>query len=98
MSDPAGNESPEGTDAATLDLTAPSAPTVTITEDANDDALISDGELDGTVEALVEVPVDAQIGDTLVVTRPEQVTELFNGLVTQDIIDNGVEVSATTAC
>ena len=94
LSDPAGNESPEGTDAATLDLTAPSAPTVTITEDANDDALISDSELDGTVEALVEVPVDAQIGDTLVV-NDQAGNELFNGPVTQDIINNGVEVSVT---
>ena len=36
-----------------------------------------------------------QVGDTLVVTD-QSGAELFNGPVTQDIIDNDVEVSATT--
>ena len=95
LTDPAGNVSDPGADDATLDLTAPVAPLVTITEDANDDELISAGELNApTVEALVETP-DAQIGDTLVVTD-QSGAEIFNGLVTQDIIDNGVEVSAAT--
>ena len=89
LTDPAGNVSDPGADNALVDLTAPLAPLVTITEDANDDELISAGELNApTVEALVETP-DAQIGDTLVVTD-QTGAEIFNGLVTQDIIDNGV--------
>ncbi|WP_186748365.1 hypothetical protein, partial [Vibrio crassostreae] len=49
ITDAAGNVSDKGTDSAKLDTTAAGAPGVEITEDANDDGLISAAELDGDV-------------------------------------------------
>ena len=93
LTDPAGNISAPGTDAATLDTTPPSAPTVVINEDINDDGLISDGELDGPINATVEIPTDAEVGDTLTVVD-QAGNVLFNEPITQGHIDNGVPVEA----
>ncbi|MBU3024300.1 gliding motility-associated C-terminal domain-containing protein [Zobellia galactanivorans] len=69
LTDVAGNVGPDSpTDTAVLDLTAPSAPTVEITEDTNDDGLISDDELSGDIDAVVTLPADAAEGDTVTIT------------------------------
>ncbi|WP_438404123.1 hypothetical protein, partial [Aeromonas veronii] len=49
LTDKAGNVSPEGSDSAVIDVTATGAPTVLITEDSNDDGIISISESQGTV-------------------------------------------------
>uniref|UniRef100_UPI003735E4F6 Ig-like domain-containing protein n=1 Tax=Vibrio atypicus TaxID=558271 RepID=UPI003735E4F6 len=59
-------------------------PAVVITEDVNNDGTISSSEIDGQVDVLVTVPVDAQVGDTLKVSGQADV------VLTQDDIDNGV--------
>ena len=43
-----------------LDTTATPAPTVVITEDTNDDGLISNTELDGKVDVTITVPTEAK--------------------------------------
>ncbi|WP_282133667.1 Ig-like domain-containing protein [Cellulophaga baltica] len=69
ITDIAGNESVDSaTDTAVLDLTDPSAPTIEITEDTNDDELINEDELIGDIDALVTLPADAVAGDTVTVT------------------------------
>nr|WP_224746032.1 Ig-like domain-containing protein [Neiella litorisoli] len=69
VTDQAGNESAEGSDSAVIgDTTATGAPTVTITEDTNNDGTISNSELNGTVGVTVTLPSDAVAGDTLNVT------------------------------
>ena len=50
ITDAAGNESAQGSDSAKIDTTATGAPTVTISEDANNDGLISASELSGQVD------------------------------------------------
>ena len=56
------------TETYTVDTSAPSAPTVTITEDGNDDGYINASELSGDVNVSVALPGDAVAGDTLSVT------------------------------
>ncbi|HMW51590.1 MAG TPA: retention module-containing protein, partial [Rhodocyclaceae bacterium] len=67
--DPAGSVSSPATDAATIYAAAPGAPTVTITQDANNDGRLGSAELGTgtTVSVRVGLPADAQVGDTLVV-------------------------------
>ncbi|WCN13744.1 Ig-like domain-containing protein [Marinomonas mediterranea] len=68
ITDAAGNVSEPGTDSAVLDTTAAGAPGVTITEDANDDGLISAAELDGQVNVTISLTdTGALEGDTLTV-------------------------------
>ncbi|MBW8192288.1 retention module-containing protein, partial [Neiella marina] len=84
VTDQADNESAAGSDSALVveapvvtppvDDTAPSAPTVQITEDANNDGEISDAELNGTVGVTVTLPDDAVAGDTLTVTGQTPIT------------------------
>ncbi|WP_062715367.1 beta strand repeat-containing protein, partial [Grimontia marina] len=97
ITDPAGN-SAEGSDSATLDYGvgsgAPGAPTVTIDEDANNDGLINDTELDGDINITVTLGAGTAVGDTLIVTDQDG-NELFNGTVTQNMLDNGVPVTMT---
>ncbi|MDF4204971.1 Ig-like domain-containing protein [Maribacter sp. SA7] len=69
ITDFAGNVGDDSaTDTAVLDTTAPTAPTVEITEDTNNDGLISEDELMGDIDARVSLPVDAEIGDTVTIT------------------------------
>ncbi|MCL2916617.1 choice-of-anchor K domain-containing protein, partial [Shewanella corallii] len=97
ITDPAGN-SAEGSDSATLDYGvgsgAPSAPTVVITEDANNDGIINADELDGDINITVTLGAGTAVGDTLIVTDQDG-NELFNGTVTQAMLDNGVPVTIT---
>ncbi|WP_325890856.1 hypothetical protein [Grimontia sp. NTOU-MAR1] len=94
---PAGNTA-NGSDAATLDYGtgtgAPAAPTVEITEDANDDGYINDGELDGQVDITITLGAGTAVGDTIVVTdQDEAANTLFEGPVTQAMLDNGLDLS-----
>ncbi|MGY4028490.1 hypothetical protein ACW5WQ_21565, partial [Aeromonas rivuli] len=67
--DAAGNVSAEGRDSAVMgDTTATGAPTVTITEDANNDGTIDRTEISGKVDVNVGLPADAKAGDTLKVS------------------------------
>ncbi|BDX02532.1 hypothetical protein MACH16_12800 [Marinomonas pontica] len=68
QTDAAGNESGTGSDSATLDTTAASAPGVTITEDVNDNGYISAAELDGDVNVTISLTgTNAVEGDKLTV-------------------------------
>ncbi|MCL2916624.1 hypothetical protein L2725_23085, partial [Shewanella corallii] len=95
VTDPAGN-SAEGSDSAVLDYGvgtgAPAAPTVTITEDSNNDGTINDAELDGQVNITVALGAGTAVGDTIVVTDQDGNT-LFSGPVTQDMLDNGLDLA-----
>ncbi|OED44473.1 hypothetical protein AB833_01480 [Chromatiales bacterium (ex Bugula neritina AB1)] len=66
--DAAGNISAGGSDHATYDLTAPSVPVITLTEDASDDGFISTSELSGDIDVTVSLPSDAVAGDTITVS------------------------------
>ncbi|MCL2916629.1 hypothetical protein L2725_23155, partial [Shewanella corallii] len=95
VTDPAGN-SAEGSDNATLDYGsgsgAPSAPTVTITEDANNDGYINDAELSGQVNITVALGAGTAVGDTIEVTDQDG-NVIFSGTVTQDMLDNGLQLA-----
>ncbi|WP_221936158.1 beta strand repeat-containing protein, partial [Shewanella hanedai] len=95
ITDPAGNTA-TGSDSATLDyddtVTVPAAPTVDIVEDTNNDGFINDAELAGQINITVELGANTVVGDTLVVTD-QAGNELFNGLVTQDMLDNDLALT-----
>ncbi|MDN5113006.1 hypothetical protein PJV97_11740, partial [Aliarcobacter butzleri] len=91
ITDKAGNTSLPGSDTATLDTTATPAPTVVITEDANNDGLISKAELDGKVDVTITVPTEANVGDTLNVTNPDGTTTTVE--ITADIKTSGYKTS-----
>ncbi|WP_193220839.1 vWA domain-containing protein, partial [Aliarcobacter butzleri] len=91
ITDKAGNTSAEGKDSAVLDTTATPAPTVVITEDANNDGLISKAELDGKVDVTITVPTEANVGDTLNVKNPDGTTTTVE--ITADIKTNGYKTS-----
>ncbi|WP_019030004.1 Calx-beta domain-containing protein, partial [Colwellia piezophila] len=68
ITDVAGNTSVKGTDSAKLDTSAAGAPTVVITEDANNDGFISDAELAGEVNVTISLKDTGAVeGDTLTV-------------------------------
>ncbi|WP_151947303.1 vWA domain-containing protein [Aliarcobacter butzleri] len=73
------------------DTTATPAPTVVITEDANNDGLISKAELDGKVDVTITVPTEANVGDTLNVKNPDGTTTTVE--ITADIKTNGYKTS-----
>jgi len=80
-----------GTAAATevysVDVTAPTAPSVLITEDFNNDGTVDDAELVGNVNVSIGLPIDAVAGDTLTVT---------DGLSTQTITLTASQITAGT--
>ncbi|MCL1040028.1 hypothetical protein L2750_23355, partial [Shewanella submarina] len=95
VTDPAGN-SAQGSDSALLDYSgnppSPSAPTVVITEDANNDGYINDGELSGQIDITVTLGSGTEVGDTIEVTDQDG-NVIFSGTVTQDMLDNGLDLS-----
>ncbi|MGI2261698.1 hypothetical protein, partial [Shewanella sp. GXUN23E] len=95
VSDAAGN-SASGSDSAVLDYGvgtgAPAAPTVVITEDANNDGYINTAELNGQIDITVTLGAGTVVGDTLTVTDQDG-TVLFTGSVTQDMLDNGLSLA-----
>ncbi|MBW8186728.1 hypothetical protein K0625_24315, partial [Shewanella sp. NR704-98] len=98
VTDPAGNSS-EGSDSALLDYGtgtgAPASPTVVIDEDINNDGTINDTELEGQIDISVTLGAGTAVGDTLVVTD-QNGNELFSGVVTQAMLDNGLAVTMNT--
>ncbi|MFM5560793.1 retention module-containing protein, partial [Aeromonas rivipollensis] len=66
--DLAGNKGTGGSDSAATDTQATGAPTVVITEDANNDGTISNTEISGKVNVEVGLPGEAKAGDTLKVS------------------------------
>ena len=87
LTDQAGNVSPSASDAATVDSSITPAPTVTITEDANNDGLISSAELSGDIDVDVGLPAGALAGDTITVT---------DGTTTNSIILTAADITAGT--
>src|SRR5690554_3334218 len=89
VTDAAGNESEPGTASATVDTTAPAAPTVSI---GDGDEYISAAEIDedGNVTVTIGLPGDAAAGDTLTVNGEE--TEL-----TETHISDGEVVTQVAA-
>lgn len=83
--EPSGNKGKEGEDSALVDLTPPSAPTVTIHD--GDDGKLSIDELKGIVLATIQPPENAQIGDIIVVKTNG--TEIFNTTLTKGFIEHG---------
>ncbi len=90
VTDPAGN-SDSASDSVTLDATAP-AVSLTITDDTNDDGLLSSAELSGQVNYQVALGAGTALGDTLVIVDQDG-NELFNGAVTQAMLDNGLSLA-----
>ncbi|MFN3580443.1 MAG: retention module-containing protein, partial [Pseudomonas sp.] len=91
ISDSSGNSSPETTTSATLDLSPPSAPGVTIVEDSNGDGVINADELDGDIDVLITLPADAEAGDTLVIS--DGTTTQTVVLTPEQIADGSVSTS-----
>ncbi|MCL5247717.1 Ig-like domain-containing protein, partial [Cellulophaga sp. 20_2_10] len=107
VTDVAGNVGPDSnTDTALLDLTDPSAPTIEITEDTNNDGIISETELTGDIDARVSLPLDAEVGDTVTITDGNgnsqdvvlTATDVANGFIDVVITNPGdtgtIEVTA----
>ncbi|MFM4990307.1 hypothetical protein ACEUCB_21485, partial [Aeromonas veronii] len=90
VTDPAGN-SDSASDSVTLDATAP-AVSLTITDDTNDDGLLSSAELSGQVNYQVALGAGTALGDTLVIVDQDG-NELFNGAVTQAMLDNSLSLA-----
>ncbi|MEC4740947.1 hypothetical protein HWQ48_27075, partial [Shewanella sp. E94] len=63
-----------------------------INEDVNDDGYINSVELDGQINITITLDPVTTVGETLVVTD-QAGNELFNGTVTQDMLDNGLAVT-----
>ncbi|WP_217697861.1 hypothetical protein, partial [Shewanella sp. UCD-KL21] len=95
--DAAGNPSAIATDKQDVDNTDAPTPNVEF-EGMGDDGIYSSDEIgaDGTVTATVTLAAGTAIGDTLIITDGNG-NELFNGLVTQAMLDNGQAVEVPVA-
>ncbi|WP_169943236.1 hypothetical protein, partial [Campylobacter sp. RM15925] len=76
ITDKAGNISPKGSDEVTTDTTPTPAPTVEFTKDGDNDGVLDEKELGATkneTPAVVKVPEETKVGDTLniTVTNPD---------------------------
>ncbi|WP_208857758.1 Ig-like domain-containing protein [Testudinibacter aquarius] len=85
IKDTAGNTAGPVEDKAKVLLQASGAPTVTITEDANNDGLISKAELEGEIGVSITLPAGAKAGDTLLVSA--------NGTVLTPIMLTAADIS-----
>ncbi|WP_175609566.1 hypothetical protein, partial [Shewanella sp. UCD-KL21] len=95
--DAAGNPSAIATDKQDVDNTDAPTPNVEF-EGMGDDGIYSSDEIgaDGTVTATVTLAAGTNIGDTLIITDGNG-NELFNGLVTQAMLDTGQAVEVPVA-
>ncbi len=84
--DAAGNSSVPGTDSAKVDRSDLSGVSVSITEDANNDGVINQSELQGSVGVTVTLPAGAIAGDLLTVSA--------NGNATQAITLTPAQIAA----
>ncbi|EHC07095.1 type 1 secretion target domain protein [Shewanella baltica OS625] len=90
VTDLAGN-SKTVTQDVVIDTTAP-AVSISITEDTNNDGLLSSAELDGQVNYVVTLGAGTALGDTLVIVDQDG-SKLFNGPVTQAMLDSGLALA-----
>jgi len=94
LTDQAGNVSPAGTDVAVVDMTAPDSPTVVITEDSDDDVLISIAESNADVDVAITLPASAVAGDTLTIVLDGVLSTQV--LSAADIAAGVINVTTTT--
>ncbi|AGI66802.1 metalloprotease domain-containing protein [Octadecabacter antarcticus 307] len=73
-----------------LDETATDAPTVSITEDTDNDGLISGAESSGQVDVTIELPAETLAGDTLTITSSDPTAPTQTVELTDDHITTGV--------
>jgi hypothetical protein len=92
LTDGVGNTSAPATDSATID-TSVGIPTVTITEDTDNDGIINSSELSGAADVSVTLPADAVAGDTITVTDGSTTTPIV--LTAGDITAGSVTTSFT---
>jgi hypothetical protein len=85
VTDQFGMQGPSASDSAVRDTVGPSPMTVIITEDANNNALISSAELSGNVDVLLMLAPSTVAGDVLTVT---------DGLTTQTFTLTATQVAA----
>ncbi|MGI2261700.1 hypothetical protein ACRRUX_20560, partial [Shewanella sp. GXUN23E] len=97
VTDVAGNTA-SGSDTALLDTSggnpALGSPTLVITEDSNNDGYINDAELSGDIDVSITLGSGTALGDTLTVTDQDG-NVIFSGAVTQDMLDNGLQLAIT---
>ena len=96
--DAVGNQTTERAD-INIDTTygdggTDNTPTVTITEDSNDDGVINASELDGQIDVTVKVPAEAAVGDTIMITDGTTTTDI---IVTPELITAGVVTTSFDA-
>ncbi|MDP3516677.1 MAG: Ig-like domain-containing protein, partial [Pseudohongiella sp.] len=85
VTDTAGNATSDSTtNELVIDTTAPAAPTVTITEDANNDGYINTAELIGVVDVEISLPAGLVAGD---------VVKVSNGTTTNSITLTGGQIT-----
>ena len=85
-----GNVSAPGTDSAKVDTLAGldgSAPTVTLTEDANNDGVINAAELSGDIDVRIDLPAGTVAGDSIRVS---------DGTITRDIVLSAQDITNGT--
>ena len=94
--DPDGQVSPESQlDILIVDVTSPTKPTITITEDNNNDGQIDSSEAQGDVDVKVDLAADAKVDDTLTITDANG-REIQSLPITQDMISNGYTFTVPT--
>ncbi|MGJ8731689.1 MAG: beta strand repeat-containing protein [Cellulophaga sp.] len=92
VTDTSGNISPVGSDSAIIDTTATTAPTVVITEDINDDAIINSTELVGDIDVTITLPAEAVAGDILTINGTNQTltaTDITAGTIMTSFVSPG---------
>ena len=102
ITNPIGNESPESSDSVKFDTTTTPAPTVTITEDTNNDGVLNkteNGVDPTTTTAKIEIPSEAKPGDTLniTVTNPDGTQRTHSVTITENIKQYGYIMDNSTA-
>jgi len=89
--DLAGNASPSGSDSATVDITAPSAPIIVIAEDADNNSFLNIAESNGPIDVSIQLPTGVAAGDTLTLTLDGVVSTIV--LSAADITAGVVDVT-----
>ncbi|MGJ8733619.1 MAG: beta strand repeat-containing protein, partial [Cellulophaga sp.] len=102
VTDTAGNTSTNGSDFAVIETTSADAPTVVITEDINNDAIINSTELSGDINVTITLPTNAVVNDILTINGTDQTlttTNISDGIVLITFPspgeDNTITVTAT---
>ncbi|RDX37495.1 hypothetical protein DZA50_02010 [Kangiella sp. HD9-110m-PIT-SAG07] len=91
ITDQAGNVGSSSSDSADIDTSVPLAPTVVISEDANDDGFINQSELVGDINVTINLPAGSQVGDVVTVT--DGTNNRTVTLVAADVSNGSIEVT-----